>query len=258
MKCQSLREAIVEMARGEDPGPGTFGAIESHLEHCEACAALLAREQRLSQGLRALSAAAPAAPSEALSRRLLDAFAERQLGQPAVARGANRIAGNGWLRAAAAMLVAAGGVLLWSSTSNKPESDKPRDASVALAEIRRPEAIQPASSVQSAANVRRGSLASRQPRPSRQRALPAVVRPVGFVALPGAAALPDFESGEIVRMEIPLTSLPTYGIEILPDAQGSPVEADLLVGQDGQARAIRLVGPGKSPELDTTTGKTRD
>jgi hypothetical protein len=258
MKCQSLREAIVEMARGEDPGPGTFGAIESHLEHCEACAALLARERRLSQGLRALSAAAPAAPSEALSRRLLDAFAERQLGQPAVARGANRIAGNGWLRAAAAMLVAAGGVLLWSSTSNKPESDKPRDASVALAEIRRPEAIQPASSVQSAANVRRGRLASRQPRPSRQRALPAVVRPVGFVALPGAAGLPDFESGEIVRMEIPLTSLPTYGIEILPDAQGSPVEADLLVGQDGQARAIRLVGPGKSPELDTTTGKTRD
>jgi hypothetical protein len=68
-----------------------------------------------------------------------------------------------------------------------------------------------------------------------------VVRPVGFVALPGAAGLPDFESGEIVRMEIPVTSLPTYGIEILPDAQGSPVEADLLVGQDGQARAIRLV-----------------
>lgn len=260
MKCHSLREAIVEMARGEDPGPGTLAAIESHLEHCEACAALLARERRLSQGLRALSAAAPAAPSEALSRRLLDAFAERQLGQPTVARGANRIAGNGWLRAAAAVLVAAGGVLLWSSTSNKPESDKPRDVSVAVAEIRRPEAIQPASSVQSAADVRRGSataLASRQPRRSRQRALPAVVRPVGFVALPGAAGLPDFESGEIVRMEIPLTSLPTYGIEILPDAQGSPVEADLLIGQDGQARAIRLVGPGKSPELDTTTGKTR-
>ena len=113
-----------------------------------------------------------------------------------------------------------------------------------VAEIRTPEAIQPAVSVQSAADVRRGSataLASQQPRRSRQRALPAVVRPVGFVALPGAAGLPDFESGEIVRMEIPLTSLPTYGIEILPDAQGSPVEADLLVGQDGQARAIRLV-----------------
>ena len=94
MKCHSLRDAIVEMARGEHAGPGTLAAIESHLEHCAACAALLERERRLSQGLRALSAAAPAAPSEALSRRLLDAFAERQPAQPAVARGASRIAGN--------------------------------------------------------------------------------------------------------------------------------------------------------------------
>ena len=244
MKCHSLRDAIVEMARGEHARPGTRGAIESHLKHCAACAALLKRERRLSQGLRALSAAAPAAPSEALSRRLLDAFAERQLAQPAVARGASRIGGNAWLRVAAAVLVAAGGVLLWSVTSNKPESDKPRDASTAVAESRTPDAMLPPSSVQPAANVPRESAttpASQPPRRSRQRALPAVVRPVGFVALPGAAGLPDFESGEIVRIEIPLTSLPTYGIEILPDAQGSPVEADLLVGQDGQARAIRLV-----------------
>ena len=242
MTCHSLRDAIVEMGRGEHAGPGTPAAIESHLEHCAACAALLERERRLSQGLRALSAAAPAAPAEALSRRLLDAFAERQLAEPAVARGASWITGNGWLRAAAAVVVAAGALVLWSSTGNKPENDKPRDISVA--EIRTPEAIQPAVSVQSAPDVRRGSataLASRQPRRSHQPALPAVVQPVGFVALPGAAGLPDFESGEIVRMEIPLTSLPTYGIEILPDAQGSPVEADLLVGQDGQARAIRLV-----------------
>ena len=129
MKCHSLRDAIVEMARGEHAGPGTVAAIESHLEHCAACAALLERERRLSQGLRALSAAAPAAPSEALSRRLLDAFAERQPAQPDVARGASRIAGKGWLRAAAAVLVAAGGVLLWSSAGNRPKSDRPRDAS---------------------------------------------------------------------------------------------------------------------------------
>ena len=260
MKCHSLRDAIVEMARGEHAGSGTLAAIESHLEHCAACAALLKREQRLSHGLRALSAAVAPAPSEALSRRLLDAFAGRQPAQPVVARGTSRVAGNRWLRAAATVVVAAGAVWLWSSTGDKAASDKPRVESTSVAEIRTPEAIQPAAPVQSAADVRRGSataLASQKPRRSRQRALPAVVRPVGFVALPGAAGLPDFESGEIVRMEIPLTSLPTYGIEILPDAQGSPVEADLLVGQDGQARAIRLVGPGKSPELDTTTGKTR-
>jgi hypothetical protein len=61
------------------------------------------------------------------------------------------------------------------------------------------------------------------------------------VTLPSAVGLPEFESGEIVRLQIPLTSLPTYGLEIAPDARGTAVEADLLVGQDGQPRAIRLV-----------------
>jgi hypothetical protein len=72
-----------------------------------------------------------------------------------------------------------------------------------------------------------------------------------FVPLPLAAALPDFESGEIVRLGIPVRSLPAYGLEIPPDAPSGPVaiQADLLIGQDGLPRAIRLVtadmeGPG--------------
>jgi hypothetical protein len=45
----------------------------------------------------------------------------------------------------------------------------------------------------------------------------------------------------IVRVEIALPSLPAYGVPIVPDALSTSVEADLLVGQDGRARAIRLV-----------------
>jgi hypothetical protein len=63
------------------------------------------------------------------------------------------------------------------------------------------------------------------------------------VPLPLAAALPDFESGEIVRLGIPVGSLPAYGLEIPPDAPPGPaaIQADLLIGQDGLPRAIRLV-----------------
>ena len=69
-----------------------------------------------------------------------------------------------------------------------------------------------------------------------------------FLRRPG---LPDFESGEIVRLGIPVTALPNYGIEIPAGAQ-SAIQADLLIGQDGQARAIRLVdasahGEGQRP-----------
>ena len=121
MKCHSLRDAIVELARGEHAGRGTLAAIESHLEHCAAYGAPGARAAVEPRPARVERGSA-AAPSGALSRRLLDAFAERQLtAQPAVARGASRMAGNAWLRAVAAALVAAGGVLLWSSASNKSE-----------------------------------------------------------------------------------------------------------------------------------------
>jgi len=48
-----------------------------------------------------------------------------------------------------------------------------------------------------------------------------------FVVLPGADALPRFEHGEVIRVEI-------------PSPEGS-IQADVLVGQDGLARAVRFV-----------------
>ena len=59
--------------------------------------------------------------------------------------------------------------------------------------------------------------------------------------LPDAVGLPAFESGNIVRIEVPVAELPAYGLKIPAAAARSNVEADVLVGQDGQARAIRLV-----------------
>lgn len=83
---------------------------------------------------------------------------------------------------------------------------------------------------------------NRRPEGSASRAASAPA-PRPFLPLPLAAALPDFESGEIVRLGIPVRSLPAYGLEIPPDAPPGPVaiQADLLIGQDGLPRAIRLV-----------------
>ena len=67
-----------------------------------------------------------------------------------------------------------------------------------------------------------------------------VLQPTGFVALPGAAVLPDMESANIVRVSLPVAALPAYGLAI-SDFRTESVEAELLVAQDGQARAIRFV-----------------
>jgi hypothetical protein len=73
-----------------------------------------------------------------------------------------------------------------------------------------------------------------------------VVDMSSFVPVPGAAALPRLESATIVRFELSLAELPAYGVEIVPDAARRAVEADLLIGQDGYARAIRIV-TGSTP-----------
>jgi hypothetical protein len=252
MKCHSLRDAIVEWARGQDLGPGTLAAVESHVDHCRSCAALMARERQLSQGLRALAATTAAdGSSDAVGRRLLEIFAERQgAGQPAASPTVNRAWRTPWLRVAAALVVTAALVASWRSVRTEPGSDDPAAPKAAPAVASNPVPSPPPEAERT--SLARGTEpdvqagAGRAPNAGRRlRAVaPSLIRPVGFVELPGAAGLPDFESGQIIRMEIPLTSLPTYGIEILPDAQGSPVEADLLVGQDGQARAIRLVTAG--------------
>jgi hypothetical protein len=60
------------------------------------------------------------------------------------------------------------------------------------------------------------------------------------VLWPGAAALSTFESGELVRLELPASVLPSLGL-LPPASQTGVVQADVLIGQDGFARAIRLV-----------------
>ncbi|HEX6975797.1 MAG TPA: hypothetical protein VF147_15435, partial [Vicinamibacterales bacterium] len=62
-----------------------------------------------------------------------------------------------------------------------------------------------------------------------------------FVPWPGAAALPAFESGQLVRTEIPVSVLPLLGISQADVPANGHVLADVLYGQDGLARAVRVV-----------------
>ena len=252
MTCQTLREAIVDIARGTAVGQGTSAAVECHLDRCEACAALMARERELSVGLRALAASFGGdGASETLGRRLREVFAERQgiggtVGAVAAASAPKQGRVKRHVFAAAAAVVFIGLVAWWpvvrepatGTSMARTEPDRiPQAASRAPTGDPAPVAsVQPALPNRVAKAVKR-------PRPVPQARYAVAT---GFVELPGAVGLPDFESGQIIRMEIPLTSLPAYGLEIVPDARDRQVEADLLVGQDGQARAIRLVvGNGK-------------
>ena len=131
-----------------------------------------------------------------------------------------------WSGLIAASALLFGAVLSWQLANGPPA---PRmtlpPTAVVVPEIQPVQALEPGLPA-----VSGGPPAARPTRAAVQAA--DVLSPVAsdvsdFVAWPGAAAWPPFESGELVRVVLPV--------------DGGVVEADVIVGQDGFARAIRLV-----------------
>jgi hypothetical protein len=60
-----------------------------------------------------------------------------------------------------------------------------------------------------------------------------------FFQLAQADELVSLESGQLVRVELSVSSLVKLGIPLKSDKGNQSVQADLLIGQDGIARAIR-------------------
>jgi hypothetical protein len=254
MTCDLLREAIVDVARGRDAGVGTGAAVEAHIEHCDACRARFLREQRLSEGLRALARSTDTeGASPGVEARVLAAFTERHATLRNERARAFRASSMTWMRVAAVIAFLTASGLAWWWMAGKPRVEDVKRAAIAA-----PSSIEAKAPPSQAAaetyppSPRRPVVVTvadngmrRQAATRNRQATPRFVRPEGFVALPSAEGLPAFDSGEIVRIEVPVTSLPSYGIDIAPDARGPAIEADFLVGQDGQARAIRLVKNGR-------------
>jgi hypothetical protein len=192
-------------------------------------------------GALAKSTEMPPEHAARIERDLLQAFVEHH-GTPVPAghRWA-RAAWRPWLAAAAALVTVAGGFEALRTTTAVTQNRVTTEAPPPVAFAGSPASVAPADRAPTI-RVSRPSTSPHRVSPVRGRhGASRAVRPSGFVALPGTAELPQFESGTIVRIELPVASLPAYGVDISPAANDQPVEADVLVGQDGQPRAIRLV-----------------
>jgi hypothetical protein len=155
-----------------------------------------------------------------------------------------------WLAAAASVaLVAAAVLAAWPRGTAVP----PRVAAAATPAAESTQAIAPPP-----APPRREAPPAAPVRPRRplRRTAPATVPPASvpaeeprFVALPGAPGLRDADSLHLVRVSVPPTALAAWGWPTR-DAGPEPVQAEVIVGHDGLARAIRFVdaeawrGPG--------------
>jgi hypothetical protein len=175
-----------------------------HLLECPACTARMSRQKELHAGLRAVAAGErrTAAPDR-VEARLLAAF-RQQSGLPA-----HRISGRwtptlAWTAAIAAMLLL--GVLLVRDC-------QPQPALVAASH-----------SIEMASADSQGEFE-------------------GFIALPNSAGLAaDTEDDvSLVRVAVPRSAMLALGLDVSEDRAGELVEADIMLGSDGVARAVRFL-----------------
>lgn len=62
-----------------------------------------------------------------------------------------------------------------------------------------------------------------------------------FIPLLQAGQYAQAEEGHLVRVELPRSALASFGLPVNAEAAGGRVKADVLMGEDGVARAIRFV-----------------
>jgi hypothetical protein len=207
MNCQEFWNTMPELSHQAEDG---------HFEHvreCAACAALLNRQRTLALGLRRLAADWQSVEAPArVESRLTAAF----LGQ----------AGLTVLRPATRWWVP---VATWATAAV---------AVIALATfLARDRHVVPAHRTTS----NRVELAAVEP--------PADLEMLGdfsgadndFIPVPNAARIEPNEDLNLVRVEVPRSAMIALGYAVSEDRASEPVEAEVVLGADGLARAVRFL-----------------
>lgn len=261
MNCQKFESIVSELARSQIMEVDNRVEALAHSGECASCRLRLRNEEMLTRGLRALALETESAnaPNQ-IEQQVLVAFRERKVLQFAALTKSRR---PYWLTAAAAVLliVASVAAVRWrvekpatqttgqtaSDTSkNVPEklvgddSPKPgtknqkasatahkpnRDARNLMAKLRPLDAYRKTTAL--AAN----SMAN-----ERAREIATEFMPLGYL---NAANFQD--GGQIVRVELPRSAMANFGLPVNMDRYNERVKADVLLGVDGVAHAIRFV-----------------
>ncbi len=186
------------------------GAAEevAHLKACAACAARYAAEQRVAAGLKALAAQwrKTEAPAR-LERRLVAAFRTEMGVAPPARRGA-------WLP-----------VLSWGAAVAATIT-----LAVLLMQGRQPQQVH---------HQRPGAVEVAAADAPYTMDVTAGLAETGFIPLPNALQIDPADEVDVVRMEVSPSTLIAMGLPVEED-EGN-VQADVLFGGDGVARAVRFL-----------------
>lgn len=268
MKCEEFELSVRELARhqlfGELMEAGLRAQMMAHTLDCARCTVRLADARSLSEGLRSLASSTEASQAPAhLEAALLAAF--RQPVASNVVPLATARARKQWPRwtfaaAAAALLAlvsyAVRVTLSGPSTSTTrqtlagnaetPKSIEPptKDAQVAATPLPSTAAQAVAFSANESKTPKpmlAGVKRNKTPRYRIERYLVESEIATDFLPLTENAEVPRNANLQTIRVEVPRVMLSRFGLPMSLERAAEPVKADLLIGPDGQTRAIRFI-----------------
>ncbi len=252
MNCQKFENVVSELARSQIIEAEVREVALAHTAECVRCKQRLQHEELLTRGLRALSMEVQSAQAPGdIELRLREAFRARPSFPPAAVAHSGR---RYWLVAAAAILLIVCSVLAirWrvapvtgrqevansSRTSeaqqavspvspSTPEKEKVVDKKLAVNHTPKPKPRYRPRPRE--ANVGNSEVAV-------NKEVTTEFMPLGYL---NPASLQD--GGQIVRIELPRSKLASFGLPVNMERYNEKVKADVLLGVDGLAHAIRFV-----------------
>ena len=256
MNCQNFETIVKDLARGQMMDAMVRDSALGHASACARCAVRLADERMLTAGLRRLAASADAEEAPArVEARLLAALREQKTLAPSVKRYSHRLRRLAISAAAAILVVLALAAIRFNQSIRIDRVEQAQKLSLKdqLAEpskigpnkvmpVERRPALAIGNQQHSTQKISRRNLVSQTKRPQRTVDTGATQEiATDFIPLVQGDSLNLMESGQLVRVELPRSALVSFGLPMNMERADQRVKADVVVGNDGLARAIRFV-----------------
>lgn len=260
MNCRGFETIAGDLARDCLMDADQREKALAHSASCESCASRLADERALTDGLRFVAKISNEEAPARVAAALLAAF--RQDRVATLASAPSRTAGRRWLYAAASVAAVAFIVtLLALMASRTKDSQQPAPQKAANPNASVPDEPRSASTEQIASpSIEKGAVTvnateRRRKLADRNRSVGAS-KPAGsnpdkptagteiatdFIPLMNREALAQMDGGQVMRVELPRSALMSFGLPMDMERAGERIKADVVVGNDGLARAIRFV-----------------
>ena len=255
MNCQKVETVVMDLARTQLLEMGIRDEALAHCEACTACAKRFAEQRALTNALHDLatnirSVGAP----QVVENNLVAELRSRALATNALSSGSRRIYWGSAIAATLLIIVAASAaVRLYQKqpalTAGPNSEALIKDVGRSSVQNVTPQPIAKAETAGSGPSRVTRPPHKRLPKPNTSLAAKPTAKTADyaseiateFLPLGYGNALNLQDGGQIVRVEVPRSTLASFGLPMNTNRVGERVKADVLFGADGSARAIRFV-----------------